>query len=78
MKTIEIYKFRRADGGITVATEKPKRGYIKGIRYIADKGKLLVHGDETRKSVDEFGQRAWAEIDAPKDSEKEEEMNEET
>ncbi|MBQ9760143.1 MAG: hypothetical protein IJW16_02210 [Clostridia bacterium] len=77
MKTIEIYRYRRDDGGITIDTEKPKRGYTKGIRYIADKGMLLTDGTETRISVDEFHGRIWTEVPDPNAKTETEEENHE-
>lgn len=67
MQKINLYKYRRADGGITVSTNKPKGEYTEMFRLIADEGKALTNGETTTYCADVESVEGWSEIDEPKE-----------
>jgi hypothetical protein len=75
MQIVNLYKYERADGGITVSPIKPDCEYIEMYRLIADEGKVLKKGDIEMTCVDiETNDLVnWQEVDAP--IEKKEETN---
>ena len=75
MQIKPLYRFKRADGGITVSPHKPECEYTELVRLIADDGKALTDGKTVTYCVDTETAEGWWEIDAPPD---EEEDNPET
>ena len=66
MQTITLYKYTRADGGVTVSPIKPDCEYTEMYRLIADEGKVLTQdGVDTTTCVDVESVEGWYEVDAP-------------
>jgi hypothetical protein len=73
MQTITLYKYTRADCGVTVSPVKPDCEYTEKYRIIADEGKALTQdGVDLYDCTDVASVEGWYEVDAP------EEENEET
>lgn len=51
MKVKALYRFKRADGGITVSPDKPDCEYTEKVRIIADKGKAITKDGKKLYSV---------------------------
>lgn len=63
-----LYRFKRADGGITVSPNKPNGEYTELFRIIADEGKAVTKDGENLFSVidtDNIGE--FHEVDAPRE-----------
>lgn len=67
MEKIPLYKYIRADGGVTVSPIKPDVEYTDMLRLIADEGKVLVNGDRTTTCADVESVEGWKEVDATED-----------
>lgn len=67
MQIINLYRYMREDGGITVSPIKPDCGYIAMFRLVADDGKVLVKDDICTSCVDVASTEGWEEIDAPEE-----------
>ena len=65
MQTIKLYKYNRADGGVTVSPIKPDTEYTEMYRLVADEGKVLVNGEVTTTCTDVASAEGWSEIDEP-------------
>lgn len=66
MKTVKLYKYKRADGGTTVSPIKPNVEYIEACRLVADEGKALTKdGKEFTPCVDVDSADGWYEVDEP-------------
>lgn len=66
MQTIILYKYIRADGGVTVSPIKPDCEYTEMYRLVADEGKVLTQdGVDTTTCVDVESVEGWYEVDAP-------------
>ena len=65
MQTIKLYKYNRADGGVTVSPIKPDTEYTEMYRLVADEGKVLVNGEVTATCTDVTSDEGWSEIDEP-------------
>ena len=65
MQTKPLYKYKRADGGITVSPTKPEGiEFSEEFRLIADEGKLLIKdGENTTPCVDVESSEGWYEVD---------------
>ena len=62
MKTIDLYKYTREDGGITVSPVKPEdTEYATLSRLIADDGMELVNGETRTVCVDTDVPDEWTE-----------------
>lgn len=71
MQYIKLYKYKRADGGITVSPKQPDVEYTEGLRIVAEKGKILTNGQEQTYCKDVDSAEGWTEIDAPAEEEPE-------
>lgn len=69
MQTINLYKYIREDGGITVSPIKPDCEYTEMYRIVADEAKVLVNGDIITTCADVDALEGWTEIDAPETAE---------
>lgn len=67
MQIINLYKYHRADGGVTVSPIKPEGGYTEMYRLIADEGKALTNGEIITSCVDTESVEGWSEVDDPTD-----------
>lgn len=66
MQTIPLYKFIRADGGVSVSPRMPNVPYTEMYRLVADEGKALTQdGVNTTTCADVESVEGWHEIDAP-------------
>ena len=62
MQTISLYRYTRADGGMTVSTVKPDTEYTELFRLVADEGHVLTDGSTTAPCVDTDNPDVWIEI----------------
>jgi hypothetical protein len=69
MQVINLYKYIRKDGGVTVSPVKPDCEYTEMFRIVADEGKVLVKGDIVTTCIDTDFIEGWEEIDAPEELE---------
>lgn len=71
MQTKTLYRFKRADGGITVSPEKTETEFETCYRLIADEGKMLTtDGENLSPCVDVDDVAGWYEVDSPEEIEK--------
>lgn len=61
MQTILLYRYIRADGGITVSPEKPDTEYTELTRLVADEGYILTNGDTYTFCIDTDNPDLWIE-----------------
>lgn len=65
MQTINLYRYVRADGGVTVSPVKPDGEYTEMVRLVADDGKMLTNdGEHLTGCVDVITADGWYEVDA--------------
>ena len=69
MQIINLYRYIRKDGGITVSPVKPDCEYTEMFRLVADEGKILVKDDICTSCIDTESTEGWEEIDAPEEPE---------
>ena len=69
MQIITLYRYERADGGVTVSPIKPDAEYTEMYRLVADEGKVLTNGEITTTCTDVYDTEGWSEIDEPIESE---------
>lgn len=63
MTVITLYRYERADGGITVSPNKPDCEYTERYRLIADEGKFLTKdGIDLYSAIDTDSVDGWREI----------------
>lgn len=62
MQTINLYRYTRPDGGITVSTIQPDVEYTTLYRLVADEGMVLTDGATTTSCVDTYDVSAWSEV----------------
>ena len=62
MQTINLYRYNRPDGGVTVSTQKPECEYTELYRLIADEGMILTDGTIKTSCVDTTDASIWTEI----------------
>lgn len=68
MLTINLYKYNREGGGVTVSPVKPNKEYFEMFRLVADEGKALTKdGVELYPCTDAESIEGWYEVDAPND-----------
>ena len=67
MQIINLYKYARPDGGITVTPTEPKdiEYTDDGVRLIADEGKILTNDKELTYCIDVPSSEGWYEIEEP-------------
>lgn len=67
MQIVNLYKYRREDGGVTVSPVKPEGvEYTMKFRLIADDGKALTRdGVELTPCCDVDSSDGWYEVDNP-------------
>lgn len=76
MQTITLYRYTRADGGVTISPVKPPDGTAYDMRYrlIADEGKAVTDGTTATACIDVSSPDGWTEIDDPGENELNEEV----
>jgi hypothetical protein len=63
MHHIKIYKYKRADGGLTVSPNKPEGEYVEAVRIFADPGKVITKdGVKFYPAKDENSLDGWYEV----------------
>jgi hypothetical protein len=73
MQTITLYRYNRADGGVTISPVKPDCEYTEMVRLVADDGKVLTNdGEHFSSCVDTDTADGWQEVDAPEEEQPEE------
>lgn len=65
MRIVDLYRYERDGGGITVSPEKPDKPYTNKYRLVANEGKILTNGETMTPCVDVDSPEGWDEIDAP-------------
>ena len=63
MQIVNLYKYIRDDGGVTVSPVKPDIEYTEMFRLIADEGKELVNGDIHTSCIDVETTEGWTETE---------------
>jgi hypothetical protein len=63
MKIIPLYKYTRANGGITISPVKPEGEYTEMLRLVADENKLLTNDDVTTSCIDVVTADGWYEVE---------------
>ena len=70
MQIINLYKYERADGGITVSPNKPDVEYTEMYRLVADEGKVITNdGEYLTSCADVESTDGWYEVDEPVETE---------
>lgn len=68
MRTIPLYRFKRADGGVTDSPKKPQGEYTERVRLVADKKKRITKdGVNLYSVIDADSAEGFYEVDAPKE-----------
>lgn len=62
MHKITLYRYKRADGGVTVSPVQPDGEYTVLYRLVAEDGYTLTDGNTVAGCVDTDNPEAWAEI----------------
>ena len=62
MKTINLYRYIRPDGGVTVSTVKPDSEYTELTRLVADEGYIMTDGVHYTSCIDTDYPDAWVEV----------------
>lgn len=63
MQIINLYRFTRADGGVTVSPVKPEGEYTEMFRLVAGEGMALTDGVTTTSCTDTDNVGVWTEIE---------------
>lgn len=72
MRIINLYKYKRADGGTTVSPVKPSGCYTNMYRIVADEGKALTQdGIKTTTCTDTEDIYGWYEVETEEATEEE-------
>lgn len=70
MQAITLYRYNRADGGVTISPVKPDGEYTEMVRLVADEGKVLTNdGENFTSCVDTDTAAGWYEVDVPTEDE---------
>ena len=65
-----LYRYARADGGVSVSPVEPQQKYTVLYRVIAEKGMSLArNGQVFGPVVDTEVQDGWSEVETPKEEE---------
>ena len=62
MQKITLYRYVRADGGVTVSPVKPDGEYTELFRLASDEGMVLTDGKQYVSCVDTDAPYAWTEV----------------
>lgn len=63
MQTKPLFKYTRADGGITISPTKPDVEYTQMYRLIADEGSEITNGQITTTCIDVVSFEGWHDAD---------------
>lgn len=65
MQIITLYRYNRADGGVTISPIKPDVEYTEMVRLVADEGKVMTKdGENFITCIDTDTTDGWYEADA--------------
>lgn len=62
MQTIPVYRYTRADGGVSVSPVKPEGEYTELYRLVADEGMVLTDGENYAACTDTAKPELWYEV----------------
>ena len=66
MQTINLYRYTRPDGGVTVSPVRPEGEYEPMYRLVADEGMALTKdGENLTSCADVESVEGWYEVEAP-------------
>lgn len=69
MRVIPLYRFKRADGGVTDSPKKPSGEYTERVRIIAGEKKRITKDGVTLYAViDADSTEGFYEVDAPEEN----------
>ena len=71
MQVIDLYRYVRESGGVTISPIKPDCECSEMFRLVADEGKLITNGEIETFCIDVHDTEGWTEIDAPEETEPE-------
>lgn len=63
MQVVKLFRYTRANGGITISTKRPQVEYTELFRLIADNGKALTDGKVMTPCIDTEDVNIWTEIE---------------
>lgn len=63
MLIINLYRYTREDGGVTVTTHNPECEYTETFRLVADEGEILTDGENFTFCVDTDTPNIWQPIE---------------
>jgi hypothetical protein len=70
MQIVTLYRYERAEGGITVSPTKPQSEYTELYRLIADEDKALTQdGENLFGVIDTESTNGWYEVELPETEE---------
>ena len=68
MQIINLYKYTRPDGGVTVSPVRPEGEYEPMYRLVADEGMALTKdGENLTSCADVNSTEGWYEVEMPED-----------
>ena len=62
MQTITLYRYSRADGGVSISPVKPDADYTALVRLVADEGMVLTDGKNFTSCIDTTTPDVWFEV----------------
>lgn len=62
MQKINLYRYLRPDGGVTVSPEKPEGAFTQLTRLVAEEGRMLTDGTREADCVDTDCPEIWEEV----------------
>ena len=65
MQIINLYRYERPNGGVTVSPVMPECECTKMVRLVADEGKELFNGEQRTSCIDTESAEGWVEVDMP-------------
>ena len=63
MQIKPLYKYARADGGITITPVQPDAAYTKLYRLVAEDGGEITNGEITTTCIDVESRDRWHDVD---------------
>lgn len=75
MQIINLYKYIRENGGVTVSPNKPNVEYTEMYRLVADEGKMITNGEIVTSCIDVETIEGWNEIEATDEATEEDYIN---
>lgn len=69
MQIINLYRYERPNGGVTVSPVEPSCEYTEMVRLVADEGKELFNGEQRTTCIDTETAEGWVEVDIEEEGE---------